>query len=86
MRGILSNNTLISIYLIFGVVLAIIVISSVFVIRNSFAISITEKNRQYGMLRSIGATKKQIKELFFMRLNLGYYWDNPRDYNWSFNS
>lgn len=57
----LSNNTLISIYLIFGVVLAIIVISSVFVIRNSFAISITEKNRQYGMLRSIGATKKQIK-------------------------
>ena len=36
-------------------------VSSVFVIRNSFSISVAEKNRQYGMLASIGATSKQIK-------------------------
>ncbi len=43
-------------------VLAIIVVSSVFCIRNSFDISITEKIKQYGMLRSVGATKKQIRK------------------------
>ncbi len=40
----------------------IIVITSVFCIRNSFAISITEKTRQYGMLASVGATPKQIRK------------------------
>lgn len=49
-------------YLVGIVVVVIIIISSVFVIRNSFAISITERTRQYGMLSSIGATKKQIKK------------------------
>lgn len=43
-------------------VCGIIVVTSVFCIKNSFDISITEKIRQYGMLRSIGATKKQIKK------------------------
>ena len=49
-------------YLIGVIVVVIIIISSVFVIRNSFAISITERTRQYGMLSSIGATKKQIRK------------------------
>ena len=39
--------------------------TSVFCIKNSFDISITEKIKQYGMLRSIGATKKQIKNNVF---------------------
>lgn len=43
------------------IVCIIIVITSVFCIKNSFDISITEKIKQYGMLRSIGTTKKQIK-------------------------
>lgn len=43
-------------------VCGIIVVTSVFCIKNSFDISITEKIKQYGMLRSIGATKKQIKK------------------------
>ena len=43
------------------IVCIIIVISSVFCIKNSFDISITEKTKQYGMLRSVGATKKQIR-------------------------
>lgn len=43
------------------IVLIIIVVCSVFCIKNSFDISITEKIKQYGMLRSIGATKKQIR-------------------------
>ncbi|MGN0501078.1 MAG: ABC transporter permease [Ruminococcus sp.] len=43
------------------IIILIIMISSVFVIRNSFAISITEKTKLYGMLASIGATSKQIR-------------------------
>ncbi|MBP3461874.1 MAG: ABC transporter permease [Bacilli bacterium] len=45
-----------------SIVIGIIVISSIFVIRNSFAISTTEKMKQFGMLSSIGATKKQIRK------------------------
>lgn len=50
----------------------IILVTSVFCIKNSFDISITEKIKQYGMLRSIGATKKQIKQnVFYEGLILG---------------
>lgn len=56
------------------IVIAIIVATSVFCIKNSFDISITEKIRQYGMLRSIGATKKQIrKNVFFEATLLGAF-------------
>lgn len=55
-----SNQTML--YTVAGVVIAIIILTSVFVIRNSFNISITEKTKQYGMLASIGATSKQIKK------------------------
>lgn len=55
-----SNQTML--YTVAGVVITIIILTSVFVIRNSFNISITEKTKQYGMLASIGATSKQIKK------------------------
>ncbi len=48
-----------------GIVIIIIIITSVFCIKNSFDISITEKIKQYGMLRSVGATKRQIKRNVF---------------------
>lgn len=44
------------------VVIIIVIFTSVFCIKNSFNISITEKIKQYGMLASIGATSKQIKK------------------------
>ena len=72
-EGVGLNNTYMRmLYLVGAVVISIIIISSVFVIRNSFAISITERTRQYGMLSSIGATKKQIrKNVLFEGLILG---------------
>ena len=51
--------------LVVFVVCLIIVVTSIFCIKNSFDISITEKVKQYGMLRSIGATKKQIRSNVF---------------------
>lgn len=43
------------------IIIIIVMLASVFVIRNSFAISITEKTSMYGMLASVGATKRQIR-------------------------
>jgi len=54
------------------VVVIVIIFTSVFCIKNSFDISITEKIRQYGMLSSIGATRKQIKKnVYYEALILG---------------
>ncbi|MEG1705243.1 MAG: FtsX-like permease family protein, partial [Clostridia bacterium] len=55
-----------------SIVILIIVFTSVFVIKNSFSISISERLKQYGMLSSIGATSKQIKKnIMFEGLILG---------------
>lgn len=67
-----TNSTVTMIYAVAGVVIFIIIFTSVFCIRNSFAIAITEKLKMYGMLSSIGATKKQIKKnVIFEALILG---------------
>lgn len=58
----LSDSLMSMIYGVSAIVILIIMGTSVFCIRNSFAISITEKVKQYGMLSSVGATSKQIKK------------------------
>ena len=68
----LSDETLKTIYGLGAFIIGIVLVSSVFVIRNGFAISITERLKQYGMLSSIGATKKQIKKsVYFEGFILG---------------
>lgn len=57
----LSDNSLQVFFSLAAIIIAIVIIASVFVIRNSFAISITEKTRLYGMLSSNGATSRQIR-------------------------
>ena len=58
----LKDSTMRVLYMLSAIVIIIIIVSSVFCIKNSFDISITEKTKQYGMFRSIGATSKQIKK------------------------
>lgn len=58
----LNDSTMKVLYMLSTIVIIIIIVSSVFCIKNSFDISITEKTKQYGMFRSIGATSKQIKK------------------------
>lgn len=57
-----SDGTMASLYSIAGIITVIIMVTSIFCIKNSFAISITEKVKQYGMLASVGTTSKQIKK------------------------
>ena len=56
-----DSSTTTMIYSIMSVLLVIIVGTSIFCIKNSFDISVMEKKKNYGMLASAGATKKQIK-------------------------
>ncbi len=68
----LDDETLKTIYGLGAFIMGIVLVSSVFVIRNGFAISITERLKQYGMLSSIGTTKKQIKKsVYFEGFILG---------------
>ena len=58
----LSDRTMGMLYAVAGVVIGIIILTSVFVIKNSFDIANQEKKKMYGMLSSVGATSKQIKK------------------------
>ena len=58
-----SDDTKGMLYAASAVAILIIIVSSVFCIRNSFVISLTEKMKLFGMLSSAGATKKQQKRL-----------------------
>ena len=66
----LDESTTRSLGTVVLIVCLIIVFTSVFCIKNSFDISITEKTKQYGMLRSVGATKKQIRQNVFYEASI----------------
>ena len=66
----LGNNAVGGLGVVVIIVCLIIVFTSVFCIKNSFDISITEKIKQYGMLRSIGAIKRQIKKNVFYEASI----------------
>ncbi len=54
------------------IIILIVVIGSVSVIYNAFAISVSERKKQFGMLSSVGATASQIRKMvFFEGLLLG---------------
>ena len=63
--GIMGENLLSTLYALAAVVVAIIIISSIAMIYNSFAISISERSRHLGMLASVGATKNQKRSSVF---------------------
>lgn len=60
--GVLGGSAIAdTIKLFAGFLIALIVVGSVSLIYNSFAISVSERTKQIGILKSIGATKKQIR-------------------------
>ena len=70
----MNDSSLATLYSMAAIVIGIIVVTSVFVIRNSFSISATERMRQFGMLSSIGATPKQIRHnVYFEGVVIGLF-------------
>lgn len=67
-----NNEVMVSLLSITAVILAIIMIASVVLIYNAFAMSISERVRYLGMLASVGATRKQKKlSVYFESFILG---------------
>lgn len=63
-EGYSSNNDSIrSIYSTIGIIIGIVVIATIAVIYNSFQISVVERIKQFGLLRAVGATPKQIRKI-----------------------
>ncbi len=56
------NNAM---YLVALILILIIMIGSISLIYNAFAISVSERSKQFGMLSSVGATKKQKRDSVF---------------------
>ena len=54
-----------TLFIIAGVICAVVVIASVSLIFNAFAISVAERTRQFGLLSSIGASRRQIRSMVF---------------------
>lgn len=56
-----NNNYNVVLYSMGGILMAIIMLGSVSLIYTAFSISVSERTRQFGLLKSIGATKKQMR-------------------------
>ncbi len=53
------------IYSTVAIIVSIVVVCTIAVIYNSFQISVVERVKQFGLLRAVGATPKQIRKLVF---------------------
>lgn len=60
-----SSSTMNMLYGMAAIAILIIIISSVFCIRNSFVISLTEKMKLYGRLASVGTTSSQQRKIIY---------------------
>ena len=59
------------IYAICGVLIGIIMVGSISLIYNAFSISVSERTKQFGLLSSIGATKRQLRRsVYFEAMSL----------------
>ncbi|WP_250675074.1 FtsX-like permease family protein [Paraclostridium ghonii] len=62
-----SNRSIVALIII---VTFIVVLATIIVIYNSFQINVAERMKQFGLLRSIGATKKQIRAIVFREASI----------------
>ena len=60
-----SSATMNMLYGMAAIAVLVIIIASVFCIRNSFVISLTEKMKLYGMLASVGTTSSQQRKIVY---------------------
>ncbi len=63
LEGNIDYNTATILASLITLLLGVIIIASIFTIRNSFNISTTERIREFGMLSSVGATPRQIRRI-----------------------
>lgn len=71
--GVTNNNELeTTLYSLTAIIMVVIVVGSVSLIYNAFAISVSERSRHLGMLSSVGATRRQKRNsVFFEGMVIG---------------
>ena len=57
------DSFLTAFYSLAAIIIALIVFGSVSLIYNTFSISVSERTRQFGLLSSVGATRKQLRRM-----------------------
>lgn len=58
--NITDSGLYVIVYGLVGILFALIFVGSIMLIYNSFSISVSERTRQFGLLKSIGATRRQV--------------------------
>ena len=71
LEGIIDDRTIWATVIGFiGILSAVIIVAAVSLISNAFAISISERTRQFGLLSSLGASKRQLRRTVFIEAGI----------------
>lgn len=70
LQGAGDTNELFGLYLAISVIIGIVIISTIAVIYNSFQISVVERMKEFGLLRAVGTTPKQIRKIVLREATL----------------
>ena len=69
-KGYASDTRYNGVYVVVSIVISIVVIATIFVIYNAFQISVVDRIKQFGLLRTVGATPKQIRRIILREAGL----------------
>lgn len=70
MLGAGDFESMLPLYITLGIIIGIVVIATIAVIYNSFQISVVERIKQFGLLRAVGTTPKQIRKIVLREATL----------------
>ena len=71
LEGIIDDRTIWATVIGFiGILSAVIIVAAVSLISNAFAISISERTRQFGLLSSLGASRRQLRRTVFIEAGI----------------
>lgn len=71
LEGIIDDRTIWTTVIGFiGILSGVIIVAAVSLISNAFAISISERTRQFGLLSSLGASKRQLRRTVFIEAGI----------------
>lgn len=71
LEGVIDDRTIWTTVIGFiGILSAVIIVAAVSLISNAFAISISERTRQFGLLSSLGASRRQLRRTVFVEAGI----------------
>lgn len=71
LEGVIDDRTIWTTVIGFiGILSAVIIVAAVSLISNAFAISISERARQFGLLSSLGASRRQLRRTVFVEAGI----------------